>query len=122
MITLRYYPILGEGFQPRLKRGSGLLAAPTDRYQFDGIYVFRDGAIYWADRAIGRAIVHLWLENPVHGRQEVPLDWFNANVEAMAVAEVNMLIPDWERHIRPMAEAEPHKIAGRVIALTDQAA
>ena len=105
MSALAFYPITGDGFQPRLRPGSGVLAAPVDRYRFDGIYVLKDGGIYCAEKFVGRPVVRMWLENPAYGSHEVDLEWFNTNVEAMAVAEVNVRIRDWSHYLGGSAQA-----------------
>jgi hypothetical protein len=96
-----YYPIVGDGFEPRLRGGrSGVLAVPVDRYHFEGLYVMQDGAIYRAERLIGSPTVRIWRDNPRYSVHEVPLHWFNAEVEAMGIAEVAIQVPDYQRFMR----------------------
>ncbi len=54
MTSPTFYPIVGDGFEPRLRGSfSGILAVPVDRYHFGGLYVLSGGAIYRAERRIG---------------------------------------------------------------------
>ncbi len=46
----------------------------------------------------------LWRDNPRYSRHEVPLRWFNAEVEALCIEEVANILPGWERYLpRPDA-------------------
>jgi hypothetical protein len=108
MNGLRYVPIVGNGFEPRLRGGaSGFLVAPVDCYQFEGIYVFKDGSIYRAERSVSlkHRVIWTWLDNPLYrrpDRDEWSIEDFNARVEAMVVAEVTVQVRDFQRYIRPV--------------------
>jgi hypothetical protein len=107
---LSVVPVLGDGMHPTL-RGDWdyVLAAPTDKFVYDGLYVveYGGGACIKRCRSLGAGMIAMMNDNPAYGAtaaeraDDVPVDRFNEHVLGIVVCDLkvrdaNMMRAAWE--------------------------
>jgi signal peptidase I len=86
-------PIISDNMEPTLRRGDFVLAAPVDRYDGEGIYVFdvRGDAVVYRACGFGEpGTVHLSSDNRLYSVQSVSKERFEGVVLGKVAATVNV--------------------------------
>lgn len=91
MVGLRLFQIIGDGYEPELRRGDFLMVAPASRFTYDTDYLLDCGygeTPYLASRSA--AGVSIRRRNPLYHAWELTMEEFNRAVRAIVVAEVKV--------------------------------
>lgn len=91
---VRLFPLLGDGWEPKLRSGDMLLVAPIDHYDGGGGYLLSAGphgeSAYMVERCIGLPVYYVWHPNEHYPKHTMPLADFKAAVVAKVIAEVRV--------------------------------
>ena len=89
---LRLFQIVGDSYEPDLRGGSFVMAAPVERFAYDCEYLldFGDGEAPYRAGSCFNGEIEVWHPNPRYSRWRISLAEFNQAVTAIVVAEVKV--------------------------------